>query len=225
MRSPLLLVALAISCAAPLAPGEASALPPSDADLVAANEALGDPYAGRFPYAEAVAGLAAAGTLRAKLVTDLGDVDCVLEPDHAPLTVANFVGLARGLRPFRGEDGRWQRARFYDGSPFHRALPEQLVQAGRRGKLADGGFLLQDEIGVGDSFDRPGVLAMANSGQPHSGSTEFFVTTGPTPQLEGQHTIFGRCDGEATLRRIEKRVLSGDDPDPPVLRTIEVTRG
>jgi peptidyl-prolyl cis-trans isomerase A (cyclophilin A) len=218
----MLLAALVISCAAPLPPGAASALPPPEDDLVAANEALGDPYKGRFPYAEAVAGLPATGSLRAKLVTDLGDVDCMLEPDHAPLTVANFVGLARGLRPFRGEDGRWQRAPFYADSPFHRALDNEFVQTGRRGRLADGGFLLQDEISVGDSFDRPGVLAMAGSGQPHSGSTEFFITTGPASHLDGQHTIFGRCDGEATLRRIEKRVLSGEQPR---LRSIEVTRG
>ncbi len=221
MRRPLLLVVLVASCA-PLRPGEASPLPPPIPDLVAANEALGDPYAGRFPYAEAVAGLPTAGPLRATLVTELGDVPCVLEPDHAPLTVASFVGLARGLRPFRHEDGHWEAVPYYVDIPFHRALPGELVQTGRRGKLADGGFLLQDEIGVGDTFDRPGVLAMANSGQEHSGSTEFFVTTGPTPHLEGQHTIFGQCDGEATLRRIEKRVLSGQQP---VLRRIDVTRG
>lgn len=221
-RLPLLFAVLAPACTAPLAPGEAAAFPTPEHDLVAANHALGDPYDGRFPYAEAIAGLPAAGALRATLVTDAGDVACVLEPDHAPLTVATFVGLARGLRPFRGEDGTWQRERYYVDVPFHRALPGEFVQTGRKGKLGDGGFLLQDEITLGDSFDRPGVLAMANNGDEHSGSTEFFVTTGPAPHLEGHHTIFGGCDGEAVLRRIEKRVLSGVEP---VLRTIEITRG
>jgi peptidyl-prolyl cis-trans isomerase A (cyclophilin A) len=219
---PLLLCALVPTCAAPLPPGEAAAFPAPIEDLVDANEALGDPYRGRFPYAEAIAGLPASGLLRAELVTDAGDVACVLEPDHAPLTVASFIGLARGLRPFRGEDGTWQRVRYYVDSPFHRAEAGQFVQTGRRGKLADGGFLLQDEISVGDSFDRPGVLAMANGGDEHGGSTEFFVTTGPAPHLAGHHTIFGQCDGEATLRRIEKRVLAGEQP---LLRAIEVTRG
>jgi peptidyl-prolyl cis-trans isomerase A (cyclophilin A) len=221
-RLRLALVALAPACAPPLAPGEAAAFPEAHADLLAANEALGDPYAGRFPYADAIAGLPAAGRLRAKLRTDVGDVACVLEPDHAPLTVANFVGLARGLRPFRDEGGRWVRAIYYADVPFHRALPGEFVQTGRRGKLADGGFLLQDEIGVGDTFDRAGVLAMANGGEPDSGSTEFFVTTGPAKHLAGHHTILGQCDGEATLRRIEKLVLAGDEP---LLRGIEITRG
>ena len=222
MRSSVtLLPVLLLGCGPTLAPGQAAPFPPADPELVAANVAVGDPYEGRFPFEEAVAGLPASGALEAILVTDEGEVLCRLEPEHAPLTVANFVGLARGLRPFRGPEGDWVRVPYYDDLPFHRAQEGQFVQTGRRGKLADGGFFLQDEISVGDSFDRPGVLAMANNGTPDSGSVQFFVTTGAAPQLEGEHTILGSCDGEAVLRRLERRVARGEQPR---LRTVEIRR-
>src|SRR5690606_2369907 len=97
-------VALAASTAcATLGPGDAAPFPAPVQDVVAANVALGDPYEGRFPFEEAVAGLPGSGALRATLVTDEGKVECELDPRHAPLTVASFVGLARGLRPFRAE--------------------------------------------------------------------------------------------------------------------------
>lgn len=214
--------ALCLAGCAPLPPGQARSFPPADAALVEANEALGDPHGGRFPYANAVEGLPAAGPLRATLVTEEGTIECTLEPGHAPIAVANFVGLARGVRPFRADDGSWQTAPYYDGTPWHRAFEGQFVQTGRRGKLADGGYLLQDEISVGDAFDRPGIMAMAGVGDADTASVQFFITTGPADHLEGQHTIFGRCDGEAVLRRLERRVLEGETP---MLKHIEVTRG
>ncbi|MCH9686185.1 MAG: peptidylprolyl isomerase [Deltaproteobacteria bacterium] len=197
-------------------------LPPAVPDLVAVNEALGDPYGGRFPLEEALAGLPTEGTLYANLVTDEGEIECTLDLIHAPLTVANFVGLARGLRPYRGDDDQWHTEPFYEGLPFHRAVDGQFVQTGRRGKQATGGFLIQDEISYGDSFDRGGVLAMANTGIEHSGSAQFFVTTGPASHLEEAHTIFGGCDGEAVARTIERKVLAGGAP--PMLLRVEITR-
>lgn len=216
---PLLLMT---ACAPALSPGDAAPLPPADADLQTANEALGDPYGGRFPYAEAVEGLPERGALHATLQTNLGEVTCTLDPGHAPLAVANFVGLARGVRPFRDEEGRWSRAPYYDGVPWHRAMEGQFVQTGRRGKLADGGFLLQDEIGIGDDFSRAGVLAMAGVGEPDTSSVQFFITTSAAKHLAGDHTILGRCDGEATLRKLEQAVLRGD---PAVLEHVEISRG
>lgn len=221
-RVSLLSCSLALACAAPLAPGEAAPLPRADADLETANASLGDPYRGRFPYEEAIAGLPDDGPLRATLRTSAGVVTCTLDPGHAPLAVANFVGLARGVRPFRGEDGSWTTAPYYDGIPWHRAIEGQFVQTGRRGKLADGGFLLQDEIGVGDDFGRAGVLAMAGVGEPDTSSTQFFITTGVTKQLAGDHTILGACDGESTLRQLERAVLQGQ---PATLDHIEISRG
>lgn len=210
---------LPLACAHQSGPPQ---LPPPVPELVAANEALGDPFAGRFPLERALAGLPEQGTLHARLVTDEGEIDCTLDLRHAPLSVASFVGLARGLRPFLAEDGTWHTEPYYVDVPWHRAEEGQFVQTGRRGTLADGGFFVQDEIGYGDSFDRGGVLAMANHGTPHSGSVQFFVTTGPAPHLEGAHTIFGRCDGEAVVRRLERRVARGDAP--PRLQRVDITR-
>jgi peptidyl-prolyl cis-trans isomerase A (cyclophilin A) len=188
---------------------------------VAANEAAGDPYAGRFPLEEALAGLPAEGTLHAVLVTDEGEIDCTLDPVHAPLTVASFVGLVRGLRPWLAADGQWRTEPYYEDLVWHRAEDGQFVQTGQKHGLDTGGFVLQDEVSYGDSFDRAGVLAMANTGQPHTGSVELFVTTGPAPHLEGAHTIFGQCDGEAVVRRVEQRVVRGEAPR---LLRIDVTR-
>ena len=95
------------------------------------------------------------------------------------------------------------------------------MQTGRRGQIDDGGFHLQDELSYGDSFDRGGVLAMANTGAPHSGSVELFITTGPTPHLEGAHTIFGQCDDESVVRSLERRVVRGE---APTLIRIDITR-
>lgn len=210
------------ACVTACASAGSGRMPTADPDLVATNEALGDPYGGRFPLQEALAGLPPEGELVAVLDTDAGEITCVLDPSHAPLNVANFVGLARGLRPFRGEDGTWKREPYYVDIPWHRAEQGQFVQTGRRGRLADGGFFVQDETGLGDAFDRPGILAMANTGQPDSGSVQFFITTGPTDQLAGQHTILGRCAQPATARRLEKR--AGDSADAPRLRRIDILR-
>jgi peptidyl-prolyl cis-trans isomerase A (cyclophilin A) len=201
--------------------GGVPTLPPPVPEVVAANEAAGDPHVGRFPLEEALAGLPAEGTLHAVLVTDEGEIDCTLDPVHAPLGVASFVGLSRGLRPWLAADGQWHTEPYYVDLPWHRAEEGQFVQTGQRDGRDTGGFVLQDEVSYGDSFDRAGVLALANTGQPHTGSVEFFVTTGPAPHLEGAHTILGQCDGEAVVRRVEQRVARGE---PPRLLRIDVTR-
>ncbi|MCA9711058.1 MAG: peptidylprolyl isomerase, partial [Myxococcales bacterium] len=187
--SPLALAML--GCAAT---GGAPQLPPPVPDLVAANEALGDPYAGRFPLEEALAGLPAEGPLHARLVTDEGAIECVLDPRHAPLTVANFVGLARGLRPFREGDA-WIKAPYYDGAVWHRTIEGQFVQGGQRGQGGPG-YRLQDEISPGAKFDRAGLLAMANKGLADSAGAEFYITTAAMPDHTGHYTIFGACDDE-----------------------------
>jgi peptidyl-prolyl cis-trans isomerase A (cyclophilin A) len=125
------------------------------------------------------------------------------------------------VRPFLAADGRWRTEPYYRDLVWHRAEDGKFVQTGRRDGRDDGGFRLQDELSYGDSFDRGGVLAMANTGRPHTGSVEFFVTTGPVPHLEGAHTIFGQCDGEAVTRRVEQRVARGQAPR---LLRIDVTR-
>ena len=198
--------------------------PPPEPALEAENRQAGDPYAGRFPYTEAVAGLPEGRTLALVIDTDLGAIHCRLDPDTAPIAVANFVGLARGIRPFQATPGGpWERAPFYDGLPFHRAVPDQFVQTGRRGDREDPGFHLQDEMSSGHVFDRGGLLALANTGEPHSNAAQFFITTAPLRQLDGKHTIFGACDDEDVVRELERRTLA-DPAAPPRLLHMTVTR-
>lgn len=197
------------------------ALPPSQPAIEARNRAAGDPYVGRFPVGEALAGLPPGDELVATLHTDAGEVECELNLRGTPLTVASFVGLARGLRPFQDtRGGPWKTGRYYDDLVWHRAQARQFVQTGRRSE--DGpGFVLQDERTVGDAFDHAGVLALANTGAPHTGTAQFFITTAPLRHLDGAHTIFGWCSPQTTVRALERSVLAGEEPR---LNRIEITR-
>ena len=203
--------------------GGARSFPPTDPALEAENRQAGDLHGGRFPLADALAGLPEGRHLDAVIDTDAGVILCALDLD-VPLAIANFTGLARGLRPFQSQPGGpWQTAAFYDGLAFHRAVPDQFVQAGRRGEQEDPGFYLQDEMSAGHVFDRGGLLALANTGEPHSSAAQFFITTRPLRHLDGKHTIFGTCDNEDVVRELERLILA--DPDaPPRLRTVTIRR-
>ncbi len=205
--------------------GAVGPFPPPDPALVAANQRAGDPHAGRFSFEDAVAGLPEGPALAATIDTELGAIHCRLDPGGAPLAVANFVGLARGLRAFQVADGGpWERGPFFDGLSFHRAVEGQFVQAGRRGEREHAGFHLQDEMSPGHKFDRGGLLALANSGAPHSGSAQFFITTGPLAHLNGKYTIFGACDDEDVVRELERRVRA-TPAAPPKIRSVTISRG
>jgi peptidyl-prolyl cis-trans isomerase A (cyclophilin A) len=168
---------------------------------------------------EALAGLPE-GALGAELHTDAGVVHCTLFVDTAPLTVASFVGLARGLRPYQEMNGGpWITGPFYENLPFHRAFAGQFVQSGRRGDQETPGFVLQDERSIGDAFDRPGKLALANAGVDHSGAAQFFVTTDDLRSFDGKYTIFGRCGDPLIVRDLERRTLAGE---MPVLQRVEI---
>ncbi len=167
--------------------------------------------------------LAGDGTLRAVLITDAGEIRCRLLAETAPLTVANFVGLARGLRPFRAEpDGPWITAPYFDGLDFHRVEPGQFVQTGKRGSARWPGFRLQDEIGIGTAMDRAGIMAMANDGSPNSGAAQFFITMAPLRDLDGKYTVFGRCEDDWVVREIASRVEVGRGAR---LQRVEIGRG
>jgi len=133
----------------------------------------------------------------ATLHTSHGDIEVVLFPEEAPETVANFVGLAEGdkaTNPTTGDD------RFYDGTIFHRVIPDFMIQGGDPLGTGRGGpgYTFADEIHPDLVFDEPGKLAMANSG-PDTNGSQFFVTTVPTPWLDGKHTIFGEVADSASL--------------------------
>ncbi len=134
-----------------------------------------------------------ADPLHATFKTSLGDIVIRLLPDKAPKTVENFLGLAEGTKewthPGTGKKGT---APLYDGTVFHRVIPEFMIQGGDPTATGTGGpgYRFADEIGPDNKFDRPGLLAMANSG-PNTNGCQFFITEVPTPHLNRGHTIFG----------------------------------
>jgi cyclophilin family peptidyl-prolyl cis-trans isomerase len=116
-----------------------------------------------------------------------GDIRLTLFDDEAPLTVNNFVYLAN--------------AGFYDGLKFHRVMADFMAQGGDPTGLGIGGpgYEFEDETGNGRTFDKRGLLAMANGG-PNTNGSQFFITFVPTPHLNGAHTIFGELiEGDDVL--------------------------
>src|ERR1700751_4630716 len=134
-----------------------------------------------------------AETLTATLQTNQGRIVLRLFPDHAPKHVRNFVGVAEGGREWTDPaTGRPTTAKLYDGTIFHRVIPDFMIQGGD--PLGSGrggpGYQFADEIHTDLRFDRAHLLAMANAG-PGTNGSQFFITVGPTPWLNGRHTIFG----------------------------------
>ena len=169
-------------------------------------------------------------TLTATLRTNQGTVVVRLLPDHAPKTVRNFVELAEGGRQWTDPaTGQATTGRLYDGTIFHRVIPGFMIQGGD--PLGSGrggpGYQFADEIHPDLRFDRPYLLAMANAG-PGTNGSQFFITTVPTPWLNGKHTIFGEViDGAGVVDKIS-RVKTGSQ-DRPVedvtLESVTVERG
>src|SRR5438445_8677019 len=128
--------------------------------------------------------------------TSEGQIVCRLFEKEAPKTVANFTELAEGKREWTHPVTRSKSSdNLYDGTIFHRVIPDFMIQGGDPAGNGTGGpgYKFKDEIVPTLTFDRPGRLAMANSGPATNGS-QFFITEVPTPHLNGKHTIFGQCD-------------------------------
>ncbi len=156
----------------------------------------------------------------ATFVTSMGEFTVRLLPDHAPKTVANFTELAQGQREWT--DPRTDQKsvdRLYDGTVFHRVISDFMIQGGDPlGRGTGGpGYEFEDEVAGGPSFDRPGLLAMANAG-PGTNGSQFFVTVVPTPWLTGKHTIFGEVtEGMDVVNAISTTPTdAGDRPSTPV---------
>src|SRR2546425_7695692 len=154
--------------------------------------------------------------------TSMGAFKARLMPEHAPVTVSNFVQLARGERQWRDpRDGRSKAEPLYDGTVFHRVIPDFMIQGGDPEGSGRGGpgYQFEDECPTGGpTFDRPGLLAMANAG-PNTNGSQFFVTVGVTPWLNGKHTIFGEVvDGMDVVEAIATTATDGQDrPTTPVV--------
>src|SRR6201997_1742054 len=153
--------------------------------------------------------------------TTAGKMTCTLFPDKAPIGVANFIGLATGTKDWKNpvSGATKHGVPLYDGTIFHRVIPNFMIQGGDPAGNGSGdpGYKFRDEIVSGLTFDRPGRLAMANSG-PGTNGSQFFITEVPTPHLNGRHTIFGQCDNVELVEKIarEPRDPRDDKPEDPV---------
>ena len=160
--------------------------------------------------------------------TTMGRLTCKLYDKQAPVTTANFIGLAEGTKDW--SDPKTLKKQhglpFYNGTTFHRVIPNFMIQGGDR--MGDGtgdpGYFFADEIDPTLTFDQPGRLAMANAGPGPSGGgtngSQFFITEKEVPELNGKHTIFGQCDAHSVLlvssiARVERD--PSDKPLTPVL--------
>ncbi len=155
--------------------------------------------------------------LYAVLYTSMGDIVCRLFPQDAPKTIANFRGLATGTKIWTDpKTGRKRRTPLYSGTIFHRVIPQFMIQGGDPlgNGTGDPGYKFEDEFSPDHVFDKPGMLAMANSG-PDTNGSQFFITVAPTPWLNGKHTIFGEVvSGQEVADRISE--VPRDDQDKPL---------
>lgn len=182
----------------------------------------------------AIAGAAQAqekkGPLYATIKTSMGDVVVHLFDDKAPKTVANFVDLATGKKEWTDpKTGQKTNRPLYNGTIFHRVIPDFMIQGGD--PLGNGtggpGYRFEDEFYPELRHSKPGILSMANSG-PNTNGSQFFITVKPTPWLNGLHTIFGEVvKGQDVVNSI---VSTPRDPrDRPLkevtIKEIVVSRG
>jgi peptidyl-prolyl cis-trans isomerase A (cyclophilin A) len=171
-----------------------------------ADEPPPDPAEGKFTLEQATKGLPgpAGAPLVATIETSMGKFTCELYDKQAPITVANFVGLARGVRPWLDtKTNKWVKKPFYDGLIFHRVIPGFMIQGGDPLGIGIGnpGYKFEDEFSPDLKFDRPGLLAMANAG-PRTNGSQFFITEGTPAHLTGHHTIFGHCEPVSLVTQI-----------------------
>jgi peptidyl-prolyl cis-trans isomerase A (cyclophilin A) len=131
--------------------------------------------------------------LYATFKTSMGDIVIKLFPKDAPKTVENFVGLATGEKEWTDpRNNQVSHSPLYDGTLFHRVIPDFMIQGGDPlGRGTGGpGYQFEDEFGAGKTFNKAGLLAMANAG-PNTNGSQFFITEVATPWLNNKHTIFG----------------------------------
>ena len=159
------------------------------------------------------------------LHTNKGDIRIELFPNHAPETVANFVGLAKGEKE---NSAKAPGEPFYDGLVFHRVIDGFMIQGGCPQGTGTGGpgYTFKDEPHPELTFDKPYLLAMANAG-PGTNGSQFFITTAPTTWLNFKHTIFGEVADDESKAVVDAigTVPTGamDRPkDAVVINTVEI---
>jgi len=169
--------------------------------------------------------------------TTAGQMSCKLFQKEAPIGVENFIGLAEGTKEWKSPtSGKSMKGTpLYNGTIFHRVIPNFMIQGGDPAGTGSGqsGIAFGLEIAPGLNFDRPGRLAYANTSLPNSNGSQFFITEQPTPDLNGNYTIFGQCS-PATVALVKKiarmprdqRPNAMDRPFNPVkINKITIVRG
>lgn len=176
-------------------------------------------FAGTAPPAKAPA---AKKEIKAIIDTTAGKMTCTLYPDKAPKGVANFVELAKGTKDWIDPKTQTKKrgVPLYDGTIFHRVIPEFMIQGGDPTGTGTGGTGDKFEVEASPDlrFDKPGRLAYANAG-PDTNESQFFITEAATTFLDGKYTIFGQCDS-ATVDLVKKIARmpkdSNDRPYSPI---------
>jgi peptidyl-prolyl cis-trans isomerase A (cyclophilin A) len=162
-------------------------------------------------------------TAVATITTNLGTIKVDLFGNHAPKTVANFVGLATGTIEWTHPGtGKVSKDKLYDGVVFHRIIPDFMIQGGD--PLGQGiggpGYAFDDEISPELTFQEPYIFAMANAGLRGGKGTngsQFFITTVPTPWLQGKHTIFGAVTDPESKKVVDAiQAVETDGRDKPL---------
>ena len=172
--------------------------------------------------------------LYATFVTSMGTLTAELYWEKAPATVLNFVGLAEGTKEWTDpKSGSKVKKPLYDGTIFHRVIPDFMIQGGD--PLGNGtggpGYKFADETKNGLALDDRGILAMANSG-PNTNGSQFFITEKATPWLTGHHTVFGKVtDGADLIPKITRVEKDPNDPNKSkpkqdiILKKVLIGRG
>ena len=161
---------------------------------------------------------------KAILHTNHGDITITLFPNHAPETVANFVGLATGTKEYTDDAGR-SGVPYYDGLGFHRVIPGFMIQGGCPLGTGTGGpgYTFKDEPHPELTFDKPYLLAMANAG-PGTNGSQFFITTGQAPWLNFKHTIFGEVADQESRNVVDSVGNTRTGPNDKPVEDIVVER-
>jgi peptidyl-prolyl cis-trans isomerase A (cyclophilin A) len=163
--------------------------------------------------------------------TSMGRITCQFYQKQAPHTVANFIALAEGAKDWTDPTTRnvQHHRRYYDGTTFHRVIPNFMIQGGdpTGTGMGDPGYKFNDEFNPNLNFDRPGRLAMANSG-PNTNGSQFFITEKAYDSLNQHYTLFGQCDDASlavvkTIARVPRD--AHDKPlTPVVLKKLTIVR-
>lgn len=159
------------------------------------------------------------------MTTTMGVIRFKLHEKEAPITVKNFVDLALGKKAWRNPKGQMVRTPLFNGLTFHRVIPGFMIQGGDPTGTGAGevGFVIEDEYHPSLAFDKPGVFGMANAG-PRTGSSQFFITEGPTPHLTGRHSIFAQViDGLPLVEQIARVPRDNQDKPRTPVKIVSIT--